>query len=159
MRFWPNIIASLALTLGMLTATLATADAQSSVRPPANATTSDTPRGQSPGGQATGETPSQYDAQFWSKVRGRSEPAPVLPGVPTAGGAGLGTVSLPDPNARYLVDKSGWTWMALRNGAYATYGAYAMGAIVLLLAVFFLLRGRIRVEHGMSGSRIQRFTD
>ena len=49
------------------------------------------------------------------------------------------------------------SWVEFRRGPMATYGAYAMGAVIVLLVVFFLIRGRIRVEHGLSGQMIQRF--
>ena len=115
-----------------------TADAQSSVRPPDGATT----------GPATPSTapPSRFDAEFWSKVRGHKGPD-------------VGNVSIPDKKAAILVDNSGWTWEATRSGNYQRYGAYGLGGMVALLLLFFLIRGRIRVSEGMSGSKIARFTD
>jgi len=50
------------------------------------------------------------------------------------------------------------SWIAVRSGPLARYGLYAMGGMIILLAVFFLVRGRIRVEHGLAGTTILRFT-
>lgn len=41
--------------------------------------------------------------------------------------------------------------------ALPSYGLWAMGGTVALLAVFFLLRGRIRIEKGWAGFNITRF--
>jgi len=108
-----------------------------SVRPPGNATQA------APGQAASGGAPKQYDPQLWTKVRQGTE----------------GTVSIPDKKAGILVDASGDTWTGLRNGDYMTYGAYGLGGMLLLLALFFLMRGRIKVDAGLSGSTIQRFGD
>ena len=40
-----------------------------------------------------------------------------------------------------------------------TYGLWAMGGIVVLLAAFFLLRGRVKIEHGWGGWTLTRFSD
>jgi formate dehydrogenase subunit gamma len=50
------------------------------------------------------------------------------------------------------------SWVAFRKGPLAAYGAYAMGGMLILLALFFLIRGRIRIEHGFSGRLIERFS-
>lgn len=163
------------------------ASAQSSVRPPANATVNSVPRAGSP-----------------SKVPGRKEVAPerVEKGNVPGGALGNrsqadiwrtlrsgvpGNVSIPDGQAGTLIrgapqrlrteadvrkamaaqgagqrsaafgGTSIMSWVEFRKGPLATYGAYAMGAMLVLLAAFFLLRGRIRVEHGLSGQLIERF--
>lgn len=115
---------------------LAPANAQS-VRPPDNAVTSGGPPDIAPDKQGN------YDIEMWQKIRRNT----------------TGEVSIPDKKAGTLVDSSGETWRALRNGPLPIYGAYLMGGIVALLALFYLVRGRIRVAHGMSGRTIERFTD
>lgn len=117
-----------------------TADAQN-VRPPENAVTSGGPP--SAGPQTTADKGGNYDIEIWSELR--------------KGAAG--TVSIPDKKAGILVDSSGESWRALRNGPLPVYGAYGLAGIVGLLALFYLVRGRVRVEHGMAGRTIQRFTD
>ena len=48
-------------------------------------------------------------------------------------------------------------WMTLREGPLKTYGGGLLGGVVVLLAVFFLLRGRIRIEGGKTGVTVTRF--
>lgn len=113
------------------------AEAQSSVRPPANVTNAT-------GGTVPGMSRSNdSSAEMWRKVR---------KGV-------KGTVSIPDKKAGQLVQSEGDNWRALRNGPMSTYGAWGLLAIIVLLALFFLFRGRIRVDSGMSGKTLVRFND
>ena len=95
-------------------------------------------QGQVPGG-ALGNA---SDPDFWRAVR-RGERF---------------TTSLPDDRGAVLIQSEGENWRAFRNGPLSRYGAWALLGIVALLALFFLLRGRIRLEHGWSGRRITRFT-
>lgn len=115
-----------------------TADAQSSVRPPANATTDSGPTGGAVPGDAQGLS---SDSDQWRAIRRGIQ----------------GTVSIPDKKAGQLVQSEGDNWRAFKNGPLATWGAWALLAIIVLLALFYLIRGRIRVEHGMSGRTITRF--
>lgn len=69
-----------------------------------------------------------------------------------------GTVSIPDKNAGQLVQSDGELWRNLRNGPLARYGVWGMGGMLALLALFFLVRGRIRLEHGWAGETITRFS-
>jgi formate dehydrogenase subunit gamma len=106
------------------------------VRPPAGASV--------PGpGMSQPERPGNYDVEMWRKLRGGVQ----------------GQVSIPDKKAGLLVDAEGETWRNLRNGPLAVYGAYGLGSMIALLAVFFLIRGRIKIDHGWSGRTIERFTD
>lgn len=56
------------------------------------------------------------------------------------------------------IQSSGMAWLEFRRGALATYGAWLLGGTLLLLAIFFLLRGRIRLDGEWSGRKILRFT-
>jgi len=94
-------------------------------------------RGIVPGGTLGGAS----DAEMWRAIR---------KGV-------AGTVSIPDKKAGQLVQSEGDNWRALRNGPVTLYGAYALGGIFVLLALFFLIRGRIKVDHGLAGETITRF--
>ena len=157
------------------------AHAQSSVRPPSNATTSEVPGSQQGGappaarqglpGRPAIQAPQLKDgavpggslgtrssSDIWRKLR---EGAP-------------GTVSIPDKRAGELIRGTGQrlrskddilaavqeggsdvsrnnmginSWVAFRSGPLATYGLYAMGGMLVLLALFFLVRGRIKIEH------------
>ena len=68
-----------------------------------------------------------------------------------------GTVSLPDKKYGVLVQSEGENWRAVRNGPVSLYGAWLMAAVFVLLAVFFAIRGRIRIEAGPSDRSIERF--
>lgn len=57
-----------------------------------------------------------------------------------------------------LIQDGGMRWLEWRQGPLAKYGLYALGGMIVLLALFYLLRGRIKVEHGLSGVLMQRFS-
>ncbi len=74
--------------------------------------------------------------------------------------AGVGTsvnASNSGPAARVLMQDNGMWWLDFRQGPLLTYGGALLGITVLLLAIFFLIRGRIRIEHGRAGITIERF--
>ena len=68
-----------------------------------------------------------------------------------------GSVTIPDKNAGILIQSSGETWRAIRNGPLPEWGAWAMLGMIILLAIFFAIRGRIRIESGRSGVVVERF--
>ncbi len=68
-----------------------------------------------------------------------------------------GYVSIPNKQAGVLVQSEGENWRNLRNGPISTYGTWLLLGIVVALALFFALRGRIRIEAGPSPNRIKRF--
>ncbi len=68
-----------------------------------------------------------------------------------------GYVSIPDKRAGVMIQDAGSEWRAWRNGPVSTYGVWAMAGMVGLLALFFLVRGRIRIDSGLSGRKILRF--
>ncbi len=71
-------------------------------------------------------------------------------------GAG-GTASTRDPSGGRLIQAEGETWRLFRSGPLMKYSAWALLGIVALLALFYLLRGRIRIESGKSGNTVTRF--
>lgn len=157
------------LLLLVMLATLVLADynssayAQSSVRPPAGASVSASPpdmihnkaptapkRGNPFSGTSaklppvvdpTASQGGRYDTEIWAELRNSRS----------------GTVSIPDKNSGLLIQSDGWEWMKLRNGDLPKYGGWAMGITIALLAVFFLVKGRIRIKSGWSGMTIPRF--
>ncbi len=84
------------------------------------------------------------DAELWNRLR-RGEQF---------------SVSIPDDKAAVLVQDAGISWEETRAAGsdLKTYGAYALGGILALLILFYLVRGRIRIDHGKSGAKIRRFT-
>jgi formate dehydrogenase subunit gamma len=68
-----------------------------------------------------------------------------------------GSVTIPDKKAGILIQSSGETWRAIHNGPLPEWGAWGMLGMIILLALFFAIRGRIRIEEGPSGERVERF--
>ncbi|WP_162854990.1 formate dehydrogenase subunit gamma [Stappia sp. BW2] len=59
--------------------------------------------------------------------------------------------------ATVLMQDGGMRWLAWRKGPLATYGAWLLGATIVLLALFYLIRGRIRIDGEKTGYTITRF--
>lgn len=68
-----------------------------------------------------------------------------------------GTVSIPDKQAGVLIQSEGDNWRAMRNGPMTVAGVWILLGFVALLALFFVIRGRIKIESGLSGRTIERF--
>lgn len=95
--------------------------------------------GATPGGTDSG---SLSDAEIWRQIRS---------GV-------SGTVAGQDKSGGMMIQSAGQDWRLMRNGPLPMYSAWAILGILLLLAVFFALRGRIRISSGASGHTIKRFS-
>ena len=68
-----------------------------------------------------------------------------------------GYVSIPNKQAGVLVQSEGEILRNTRNGPVSTYGSWLLLGAVVVLALFFAIRGRIRIESGWSGRTILRF--
>jgi formate dehydrogenase subunit gamma len=108
------------------------ADAQN-VRPPANAQTLSDVRTEAQG--------TANDSSFWQQIRKGT----------------TGNVSIPDKKAATLIQSEGDSYRAFRNGPLSVYSAYALFGILLLLSLYFVIRGRIKIDHGKAGVTIERF--
>ena len=89
-------------------------------------------------GQSQGTT---NDADIWRAVRQGQE----------------FTVSIPDKKAGIMIQSEGENWRNARNGPVTNFGGWMIIGVIILLAAFFGLRGRIRIDSGFSGKLIQRF--
>ncbi len=97
---------------------------------------------QSTGGQVPGNSlGSASDADLWRAIREGAQ----------------GNVSTPNKQSGTLIQSEGDNWRAIRNGPLSTYGVWVLLGMIILLALFFAIRGRIRIEGGESGRRIERF--
>ncbi len=67
------------------------------------------------------------------------------------------TASNDGPAATTLIQDGGMRWLTFRQGPLATYGAYLLGGTLLVLALFYLIRGRIRIDGEKTGRKITRF--
>lgn len=81
------------------------------------------------------------DTDYWRAVR--------------KGASGL--VSIPDKKAATLVQSEGELWRSVRNGPLALYASWTLLGMIVLLCLFYAIRGRIRIDHGRSGELITRF--
>ena len=90
-----------------------------------------------------GSLGSASDTEIWRAVRGGVQ----------------GSVSIPDAKAGQLIQSQGESWRAWRNGPLSTYGGWGLLGIVILLALFFAVRGRIKIDAGPSGRTVERFNN
>ncbi|MCB1342735.1 MAG: formate dehydrogenase subunit gamma [Pseudooceanicola sp.] len=178
--------AILALILVLFTALSATAqdaptrekplspDPVASVRPPENAAVAARP---STGGAQTLEDimrrqrGDKVDLSFRETATGNPDSAAAIAGqLGTRGAASdaevfrairYGTADVSSssrgPAAGVLVQDGGMWWLNIRRGILPEYGAYLLGGMLVLLALFFLIRGRIRIEGKKTGITITRF--
>jgi formate dehydrogenase subunit gamma len=91
--------------------------------------------------QGNAEQQANERANFWRAVR--------------EGVSGYTAVQGQETNV--LIQNTGENWRNLRNGPIATYGGWILGGVVLLIAVFFILFGRIKLADGRSGYTIERW--
>jgi formate dehydrogenase subunit gamma len=68
-----------------------------------------------------------------------------------------GRATIPDPNAGFLIKPENKSWAALQGDTLHTLSIWSVIGMIGILALFYLIRGRIRVDSGMSGKKIQRF--
>lgn len=103
----------------------------------APATESAEPGGTVPGGSLGAAS----DAEIWRAVRQGAQ----------------GSVSIPDRQAGVLIQSEGEDWRAIRNGPVSVFSGWALLGILIILALFFAIRGRIRIESGPSNQTVERF--
>jgi formate dehydrogenase subunit gamma len=77
----------------------------------------------------------------------------VLPQAPV-----VGRITLPDARAATLIQLDGRAWRDYRRGTLLWLTAAAVLGVIALLAVFYLVRGRIMIEGGRAAALIDRFT-
>lgn len=111
---------------------------------------SNTAAAQTPGGEnpIQGTTPggvndgSSSDSQLWRQIR-KGDSGTVVGGNKMTG---------------MMIQSAGQDWRLIRNQQLPRYTAWAILGTLLLLSLFFALRGRIRIDHGLSGQTIKRFS-
>ncbi|AMJ58899.1 formate dehydrogenase subunit gamma [Bosea sp. PAMC 26642] len=68
-----------------------------------------------------------------------------------------GRITIPDGKAATLERPAGREWREFHQGTMVRVGAIAVLGTLLLLALFYMIRGRIRIEAGRSGRTLTRF--
>lgn len=109
----------------------------------------------------------------YSLTRDRDAPASPPPGtVPQLGTRGLasdsdiwralkqGAQATPSSSSArgQLIQVIGEDWRQLRRAYLTRYAGWAILGVICLIALFYLIRGRIRIEGGRSGRTIPRFS-
>jgi formate dehydrogenase subunit gamma len=73
------------------------------------------------------------------------------------GGTIDGRVSIPDQKSGTLIQPGGRDWRQFHEVTLRWIGAIAILGMLVLLVVFYLVRGQVKLESGFSGRRIVRF--
>lgn len=68
-----------------------------------------------------------------------------------------GRVSIPDAKAASLIQPQGQDWRNFHQNKLPMIGGVAILGMLAALALFFMVRGRIKIDHGFSGTTITRF--
>jgi formate dehydrogenase subunit gamma len=68
-----------------------------------------------------------------------------------------GRATIPDPSAGYLIKPENKSWAALQGDTLHQLSIWSVIGMVVLLTLFYLIRGKIRIDSGMSGHKILRF--
>jgi formate dehydrogenase subunit gamma len=68
-----------------------------------------------------------------------------------------GRISIPDAMAANLIQPAGRDWRDFQRSKLPIIGGIAIIGMLALLAAFLLVRGRIRIHQGFSGTKILRF--
>jgi formate dehydrogenase subunit gamma len=68
-----------------------------------------------------------------------------------------GRVTIPDGRAATLIQPEGREWRQFHQTTLPTYGGYVLLGMLGLLVLFYLVRGKVRLEGGRSGRTIVRF--
>lgn len=77
-------------------------------------------------------------SDFWRAVR--------------QGASGYSAVNAPE--AGVLVSDAGQQWRELREGPIKQYGLWLMGGSLVAIVLFYLLRGKVRIDHPTESNRV-----
>lgn len=91
---------------------------------------------------AQGSDANNQRANFWRAVR--------------EGQAGYSAVS--GPEAGVFIDNGGQNWRQVRNNLVSAYGGWIILGSLALIALFFIIKGKIRVQAEKSGMMVPRWT-
>lgn len=91
--------------------------------------------------------PTQLSVQEQQLLRALNPNAPAL----------QGRVSIPDAKSATLIQPAGRDWRTLHQVTMPWIAAVAILGMVLILGVFYAMRGKIMIDKGLSGRTITRF--
>lgn len=84
------------------------------------------------------------NAPVWRDVRG--------------GGNPYQTTQVRGPESSVLVQSAGETWRQIRNGPVTVYGGWLLVVAFLAIALFYFLKGALKVHGRPTGRMVQRFS-
>jgi formate dehydrogenase subunit gamma len=67
------------------------------------------------------------------------------------------TVSSQGPADSVLIQDGGMWWLNFRTGPLREYGTYILGGMLAIIVLFFLIRGKIRIDGEKTGRTVLRF--
>lgn len=67
------------------------------------------------------------------------------------------TVSSRSPASGVVIQDAGMWWINFRTGPLRTYGSYLLGGTLVALLLFYLIRGKIRIDGEKTGRTVTRF--
>lgn len=73
------------------------------------------------------------------------------------GGTVAGRTTIPDPAAGALIKPENRSWAVLQGSTLYTLSIVAVVGMIVLLTLFYVIRGKIRIDSGFAGRTIQRF--
>ncbi|TMV08967.1 formate dehydrogenase subunit gamma [Ruegeria sediminis] len=68
------------------------------------------------------------------------------------------TVSSRSPGSAVVIQDAGMWWLDFRSGPLRTYGTYILGGMLVVLLLFYLIRGKIRIDGEKTGRTVTRFS-
>ncbi len=96
--------------------------------------------------------------QTQQKERQLQQPYNNAPVWKEARGAVEGYASIPAPEAGVLIQTDGQNWRALRNGKVSVMGGWALVAMMLVIGVFYGIRGTVQLHGAPTGRMLDRFS-
>ncbi len=97
-------------------------------------------------GKAQGVFIENPGTELWREIRQRNFPL-------------QGSSQVKGVDSNLLINVEGDRWARFRVNQLVNFGAIALAGIVLLLLAFYVIRGKVGVEEGLSGRMVHRFTD
>ena len=113
-------------------------------------------------------------SDLWRDVRDRADPDAIDPGVRQVSPGTLandlwlevstaqrdiaGRTQIQGPDAGVLINTQGEQWRQFRMTQLVPLAGYLLGGVLIVIALFRLIRGKIRITAGRSRYRIKRFT-
>lgn len=86
-------------------------------------------------------------SELWKEIRQRD--GSVLDGSSQVRGVDSGV----------LINEQGYRWAKFRMNELTRYSSWSLAGVLLLIFLFYVIRGKVGIEGGLSGRMVKRFTD